>query len=202
MTETFSLPEPGNEIIKVRDCHGVEWTRKDGFIETWEEPDGDRTEWKYLLVSNGPLLAIEFRPSEPTAFDLVRTMCGINADDETLLSKYSTKVTQAKDFIFKIKSSMGAERKIDEIINEPFDEDKRMDAYYYGFERTGVAIIDEILSQVAIAGKGSHHTDTWSDELDWEYYDSKLSFADRIQSAANDAAKRIVEAGNEKGYCE
>lgn len=48
--------------------------------------------------------------------------------------------------------------------------DARMNAYYYGFDRTGVDEIDSILSTVAIAGKGSHHTESWSNgDGEWYY---------------------------------
>ena len=44
-------------------------------------------------------------------------------------------------------------------------DDARMDAYYYGFDRTGVGPIDAILSAVATAGKGSHHTEGWGGDM-------------------------------------
>lgn len=34
---------------------------------------------------------------------------------------------------------------------------RRMDAYYYGFDSTGVDDIDRLLSAVACAGKAFHH---------------------------------------------
>lgn len=49
-------------------------------------------------------------------------------------------------------------------------DDARMDGYYIGFDRTGVAAIDAVLSAVAIAGKGAHHTEAWGDDGDG-YYD-------------------------------
>ena len=70
-------------------------------------------------------------------------------------------------------------------ILDPLDPDARMDAYYYSFERTGVGIIDKILSAVAIAGKGAHSTEWWDDDED------KPTFVDRIQQAANEAAEAI-----------
>lgn len=39
----------------------------------------------------------------------------------------------------------------------------RMDAYYFGFEPTGVREIDELLSTIACAGKAYHHTDCWTE---------------------------------------
>ena len=44
-------------------------------------------------------------------------------------------------------------------------EEQRMDAYYYGFEPTGVVEIDRILSAVACAGKAYHHTEEWNSEI-------------------------------------
>lgn len=49
-------------------------------------------------------------------------------------------------------------------------DDARMDGYYIGFDRTEVAVIDAVLSAVAIAGKGAHHTEAWRDDGDG-YYD-------------------------------
>ena len=66
----------------------------------------------------------------------------------------------------------------------------RMDAYYYGFKETGVREIDEILSAVACAGKGYHHTEDWNDISEYD----KRSPVDRIQDAANNAAKTLTKA--------
>lgn len=60
----------------------------------------------------------------------------------------------------------------------------RMDAYYYSFERTGVPMIDAILSAVAQAGKSFHHTEVWADDQ----YKSPSCEA-RIQAAADLAAR-------------
>lgn len=62
--------------------------------------------------------------------------------------------------------------------------DLRMSAYYYGFELTGVREVDEILSAVACAGKGYHHTESWGDEEDG----GGPSYAELIQEAADRAA--------------
>lgn len=75
-----------------------------------------------------------------------------------------------------------------------------MDAYYYGFERTGVGCIDAILSAVAIAGKGGHHTESWSDDNDYGYYANRPGLPDAtnavelIQKAAEQAANAIRAA--------
>jgi hypothetical protein len=63
--------------------------------------------------------------------------------------------------------------------------DLRMNAYYYGFEKTGVIEIDKILSAVAIAGKAYHHTENWTNPD----IDSGLTYVELIQIAANEAAK-------------
>ena len=77
-----------------------------------------------------------------------------------------------------------------ELIAEQLPEGTRMHAYYYGFDRTGLAAIDLILSAVATAGKGYHHTEQWADEEG----DTTPSHEARIQAAAGEAANRIVAA--------
>lgn len=69
----------------------------------------------------------------------------------------------------------------------------RMDAYYYGFERTNEGCIDLILSAVACAGKAFHHTESWGD------YSPAYNSAHRgetpvarIENAANDAAAELA----------
>jgi len=70
---------------------------------------------------------------------------------------------------------------------EPID--MRMDAYWYGFDKTGVAEIDRILSAIACAGKSFHHTEFWSDVAgDYPGHKGKTPI-EWIQNAANDAAK-------------
>lgn len=70
--------------------------------------------------------------------------------------------------------------------------DRRMDAYYYGFDPTGVPEIDAILSAVAHAGNGYHHTEMWSDvpgpDEKWARFGPGRSMVDVIQAAANEAA--------------
>jgi hypothetical protein len=70
----------------------------------------------------------------------------------------------------------------------PGDPDARMDAYYYGFEPTGIGIIDAILSAVATAGKHYHGTDMWTDE---DYGPSEEAC---IQAAADKAALELRAA--------
>lgn len=65
----------------------------------------------------------------------------------------------------------------------------RMDAYYYGFDKTGVPEIDRILSAVACAGKAFHHTNEWGDDASPYYGHVGTCPIDWIQNAANDAAK-------------
>jgi len=72
----------------------------------------------------------------------------------------------------------------------------RMDAYYFGFEPTGVAAIDKILSAVACAGKSFHHTEDWREKVDHARapHASGVSCQDWIQTAANDAAAMLSAA--------
>ena len=75
-------------------------------------------------------------------------------------------------------------------------ENWRMNAYYYGFDRTGQVAIDRILSAVAHAGKGYHHTEFWTDPLDYGA-PSHLrgdSYVECIQNAAIDAADTLRTA--------
>lgn len=68
----------------------------------------------------------------------------------------------------------------------------RMDAYYYSFEPTGIDVVDRILSAVASAGKGFHHTESWGDEVDYLGGVPAFrgtSYVEWIQNAANDAAE-------------
>lgn len=51
---------------------------------------------------------------------------------------------------------------VEAALSESLPENARMGAYYYEFNRTGVGLVDAILSAVAIAGKGAHHTWDWS----------------------------------------
>lgn len=72
----------------------------------------------------------------------------------------------------------------------------RMDAYYYGLERTGVPAVDLVLSAVACAGKRAHHTDGWTDAVDnaWhEPYHEGATPVEWIQNAANKAAAEYRE---------
>ncbi len=76
-------------------------------------------------------------------------------------------------------------------------EDKllRMSAYYYSFKPTGVREIDLILSAVAEAGKGYHHTDSWGDEFGWDMESPHFtgnSYIEWIQNAANAAAQALI----------
>ncbi len=61
------------------------------------------------------------------------------------------------------------------------DKPLRMEAYYYGFTPTGVREIDLILSAIATAGKGCHHTSDWN-----EY-----GYPDAIQKVATAAAAEL-----------
>lgn len=73
---------------------------------------------------------------------------------------------------------------------EPDTSDWRMNAYYFGFARTGVAAIDCILSAVACAGKAYHNTECWSDECaPYGPQHRGNDCVEWIQNAANDAAE-------------
>ena len=67
----------------------------------------------------------------------------------------------------------------------------RMDAYYYGFDPTGVPEIDRILSAVACAGKAFHHTEDWGDVASEYPGHVGKTPVEWIQNAANDAAKAL-----------
>jgi len=67
--------------------------------------------------------------------------------------------------------------------------ERRLDAYYYCFEETGVEVIDNILAAVAAAGKAFHHTDQWADPL----WDNGEAPVDAIQRMANVAAAHVTE---------
>lgn len=81
---------------------------------------------------------------------------------------------------------------LQDIIDNPGDPNARMEAYYYGFDRTGVWVIDRILSAVATAGKRAHHTDTWNDPP-W-HDENGQSITEMIQEAANASAWELREA--------
>ena len=62
-----------------------------------------------------------------------------------------------------------------------------MDAYYYGFDATGVPEIDRILCSVASAGKAYHHTEHWGDPS----LEGGTNYVSLIQRAADEAAKAM-----------
>ena len=69
-----------------------------------------------------------------------------------------------------------------------YADDRRLDAYYFGFDSTGVPEVDAILSAVAYAGKGYHHTDEWGGGE--SRFGEDRPYGDVIQAAANEAANR------------
>ena len=84
----------------------------------------------------------------------------------------------------------------EERLRAPTPKGWRMDAYYYGFEPTGVAVIDRILSAVACAGKSFHHTEEWENEdLFAPDHLRGKSCREWIQSAADDAARALRTPG-------
>ena len=60
---------------------------------------------------------------------------------------------------------------------EPLHPDARMAAYYYSFDRTGCGPVDAVLSAVAIAGKGAHNTEDWTDANPFGYYSNRPGLA-------------------------
>jgi hypothetical protein len=66
-------------------------------------------------------------------------------------------------------------------------EQLRTNAYYYGFDETGVREVDLILSSVASAGKSYHHTRDWT-EPGWN---DGPSCVEEIQQAADAAAAEV-----------
>ena len=77
--------------------------------------------------------------------------------------------------------------------------DRRLDAYYFGFDSTGSPAIDAILSAVACAGKGYHHTEGWDDK-DSRWGEGR-SHVDVIQAAAHEAAARDALRATLEGRC-
>ena len=68
----------------------------------------------------------------------------------------------------------------------------RMDAYYYGFNPTGVGPVDKILSAVACAGKAYHHTKDWGEAASYTPHTGACP-VEWIQNAAKEAAAFHVE---------
>jgi hypothetical protein len=66
-----------------------------------------------------------------------------------------------------------------------------MNAYYFAFTPTGCREIDVILSAIASAGKGYHHTEDWSTPMDAYPPFRGTSYLEFIYNAAIDAAKEI-----------
>lgn len=75
------------------------------------------------------------------------------------------------------------------------NDDLRMNGYYFGFDKTGITEIDEILSAIAHAGKAFHHTDDWQEDVGYmsEHYPHIVGNTpiDWIQNAANRAATKF-----------
>ena len=78
---------------------------------------------------------------------------------------------------------------------ERLPEEARMDAYYYGFERTDCGPVDAVLSAVAIAGKGSHNTDGWTNRDVYGYYDKRpgLPANPRIDDWTGGSAVELIQ---------
>jgi hypothetical protein len=69
--------------------------------------------------------------------------------------------------------------------------DFRMDAYYYGFDKTGERSIDRILSAVAWAGKAFHSTDQWNEEAGERPGHEGITPVEWMQSAGKHAASEL-----------
>ena len=80
-------------------------------------------------------------------------------------------------------------------VTEPLTDEARMDAYYYGFDRTGCGPVDAVLSAVAIAGKGSHNTDGWTNRDVYGYYDKRpgLPANPRIDDWTGGSAVELIQ---------
>lgn len=83
-----------------------------------------------------------------------------------------------------------------ELLRKP---DARTRAYYYSPDPTGEVTVDIILSAVAWAGKLSHNTGYWSENIGPDRFDygpflagRDQSPADVIDAAAHDAAAEIA----------
>ena len=78
---------------------------------------------------------------------------------------------------------------------ERLPEEARMDAYYYGFDRTDCGPVDAVLSAVAIAGKGAHNTEDWCERDDYGYYDNRpgLPANPRIDKWTGGSAVDLIE---------
>jgi len=72
------------------------------------------------------------------------------------------------------------------------DEELRMEAYYYGFDKTECRPVDKILSAVACAGKAFHSTYCWSDDCTWPGHtgDTPIEW---MQNAADECADEITK---------
>ena len=70
------------------------------------------------------------------------------------------------------------------------DAKRRMSAYYYRFDPTGIEAIDKVLGAVACAGKAFHLTADWNDECGPYDDHTGATPIEWIQNAA-------VEAGDE-----
>jgi len=70
--------------------------------------------------------------------------------------------------------------------------ERRMRAYWYGFDETGENYIDDVLSAVAVAGKRFHNTEEWGGS-GWEADEGVDSCEQSIQKTANAAAKDVAD---------
>lgn len=85
---------------------------------------------------------------------------------------------------------------------ELFAPDRRLTAYYFSLDATGSPTIDAILSAVAIAGKGCHHTNGWTERDEWARWGEGRSLVDVIQAAADNAAAERDALAEWRDYSE
>jgi hypothetical protein len=79
----------------------------------------------------------------------------------------------------------------------PVKEELRMEAYYYGFRKTGNSSVDRILSAVACAGKSYHRTEDWCERSTaWIGHEGDTP-VEWIQNAADDANDSMIRLERE-----
>ena len=81
--------------------------------------------------------------------------------------------------------------------SEPLPDDARLDAYYYGFDKTNCGPIDAVLSAVAVAGRGAHNTVDWDEASPYGYYKNCSGLPPSAESAL-DLIKLTAKASAEK----
>ena len=79
------------------------------------------------------------------------------------------------------------------------EKPRRFDGCHISFSQTGVSAVDKILSSVAFAAKGYHHTEGWSEEIA-DYGDNVGgSYEAWIENSAKECAKEIETLRKDRG---